>query len=102
MWFLPGLPDRRVGLFMKVHHTIADGVAGIAVLGAFVDPAPDPPVPEAPPWTPTAMPTTGALFADNLRRRGQELGRAVAKLAHPVATVRLARRGWPAVREAFG
>ena len=22
MWFLPGLPDGRVGLFMKVHHAI--------------------------------------------------------------------------------
>jgi diacylglycerol O-acyltransferase / wax synthase len=102
MWFLPGLPDRRVGLFMKLHHTIADGVAGIAVLGAFVDPVPDLPRPAAPPWSPAAMPTAGALFVDNLRRRGQELGRALAKLIHPVATVRLARRSWPAVREAFG
>jgi wax ester synthase-like acyl-CoA acyltransferase family protein len=68
MWFLPGLPDRRVGLFMKVHHTIADGGAGIAVLGAFVDPVPDPPCPDPPPWSPAAMPTTGALFVDNLRR----------------------------------
>jgi diacylglycerol O-acyltransferase / wax synthase len=102
MWFLPGLPDGRVGLFMKLHHTIADGVAGIAVLGAFVDPVPHPPPLDAPPWSPAAMPTVGALFVDNLRRRGQELGRVAAKLAHPVATVRLARRGWPAVREAFG
>jgi WS/DGAT/MGAT family acyltransferase len=101
MWFLPGLLDGRVGLFMKVHHTIADGVAGIAVLGAFVDPVPDPPVPDGSPWTPAAMPTAGELFADNLRRRGQELGRAVGKLVHPVATVRLVRQGWPAVREAF-
>jgi diacylglycerol O-acyltransferase / wax synthase len=101
MWFLPGLPDRRVGLFMKVHHTIADGVAGIAVLGAFVDPVPDPPASDAPPWTPAAGPTMGELLIDNVRRRGRELGRTVAKLAHPVTTVRLARRGWPAVREAF-
>jgi WS/DGAT/MGAT family acyltransferase len=101
MWFLPGLPDGRVGLFMKLHHTIADGVAGIAVLGAFVDPVPDPPRSDAPPWSPAAMPTVGALLVDNLRRRGQELARVAAKLAHPVATVGLARRGWPAVREAF-
>ena len=86
---------------MKLHHTIADGVAGIAALGAFVDPIPDPPLPDAPPWSPAAMPTPGALFVDNLRRRHLELGRALAKLVHPVATVRLARRGWPAVREAF-
>jgi diacylglycerol O-acyltransferase / wax synthase len=101
MWFLPGLPDGRVGLFMKLHHTIADGVAGIAALGAFVDPVPDPPPLAAPPWSPAAMPTMGALLVDNLRRRVGELGRVVATLAHPVATVRQAWRGWPAVREAF-
>ena len=51
MWFLTGLPDGRVGLFMKLHHAIADGVAEIAALGAFVDPIPDPPRTSAPPWT---------------------------------------------------
>jgi diacylglycerol O-acyltransferase len=29
-WLLPGLPDHRVGLFVRAHHTMADGVAGIA------------------------------------------------------------------------
>ena len=43
LWFLPGLPDGRVGLFMRVHHAIADGLAGIAALGALVDLVPDPP-----------------------------------------------------------
>jgi diacylglycerol O-acyltransferase len=30
MWFLPGLPDGRVGFYMRVHHAIADGAAGVA------------------------------------------------------------------------
>jgi diacylglycerol O-acyltransferase len=30
LWLLPGLADARVGLFMRTHHAIADGVAGIA------------------------------------------------------------------------
>jgi WS/DGAT/MGAT family acyltransferase len=101
MWFLPGLPDGGVGLFMRLHHAMADGVAGIATLGAFVDPVPDPPRPSVPPWTPTALPTMGALFIDNLRRRLLEIGHAIATLAHPIETARRARRGWPAVREAF-
>ena len=101
MWFLPGLPDGRVGLFMKLHHAIADGVAGVAALGAFVDLVPDPPGTTAPPWTPAAMPSTRELFADNLRRHLQELRRAFTRLDHPVDTVRQARRGWPALREAF-
>ena len=35
MWFLTGLCEDRVGLFIKVHHAIADGVAGVATLAAF-------------------------------------------------------------------
>ncbi len=101
MWFLPGLADGRVGLFMKLHHAIADGVAGIAALGAFVDLVPVPPGMGAPPWAPAAMPSTRELFNDNLRRHLQALGRAVTRLDHPVDTVRQARRGWPAVRETF-
>jgi diacylglycerol O-acyltransferase / wax synthase len=101
MWFLPGLPDRRVGLFMKLHHAIADGMAGIAALGAFVDLDPDPPKTSEPPWTPAPRPSTRAVFEDNLRRRLHELGRPFAKLAHPAETLRQARRGWPAVHEAF-
>jgi hypothetical protein len=34
LWLLPGLPQQRVGLFMRMHHAIADGVAGVAALGA--------------------------------------------------------------------
>jgi diacylglycerol O-acyltransferase / wax synthase len=101
LWLLPGLPDGRVGLFMKVHHAIADGVAGVAALGAFVDLVADPPQTGAPPWTPAPLPSTGALLADNLRRRLRELQRAFTRLDHPVETVRQARRGWPAAREAF-
>ncbi|HEX6675942.1 MAG TPA: wax ester/triacylglycerol synthase family O-acyltransferase [Actinomycetes bacterium] len=101
MWFLPGLPDGRVGFFLKLHHAIADGVAGIAALGAFVDLVPDVPTIEAPPWSPAATPATLELLADNLRRRLGQLGHALARLAHPVQTARQVRRGWPAAREAF-
>jgi diacylglycerol O-acyltransferase len=101
MWFLPGLPDGRVGFFMKLHHAIADGIAGIAALGAFVDLVPDPPRTSGPPWTPVAAPSARALLADNLRRRLHGLGQTLSKLAHPLETLHQVRRGWPAVREAF-
>jgi WS/DGAT/MGAT family acyltransferase len=101
LWFLPGLPDGRVALFMKLHHAIADGIAGVAALGAFVDLVPDPPTTSAPPWKPAPMPSTRALFHDNLRRHLQALARAFLGFDHPVETVRRACRGWPAVREAF-
>jgi diacylglycerol O-acyltransferase len=31
VWFLPGLPDGRVGMFIRLHHVIADGVALVAI-----------------------------------------------------------------------
>jgi len=82
-WLLPGLPDRRVGLFLRVHHTMVDGVAGMAALGALLDLDADAPVPVAPPWTPAPIPTAGELFRDNLRRRRRGLGRGLSGLAHP-------------------
>ncbi len=40
IWFLPGLPDARVGLFIRLHHVIADGIAGVAGLGSLLDASP--------------------------------------------------------------
>jgi diacylglycerol O-acyltransferase / wax synthase len=102
LWFLPGLPEGRVGLLMKLHHAVADGVAGVAAFGAFLDFTPEAPAPSAPRWTPAPTPSDGELFRDNLSRRA-EAGRVLlSRLAHPSDTVREIRRGWPAVREAFG
>jgi WS/DGAT/MGAT family acyltransferase len=101
MWFLTGLPDARVGFFIKMHHVIADGVAGVATLAAFVDPAPDPPEISAPPWTRAPVPTTRELFRDNLRRRLGELDRMLTALVKPLATTRRILRSGPAARELF-
>jgi diacylglycerol O-acyltransferase / wax synthase len=101
MWFLPGLADARVGLFMKVHHAIADGVAGVAAFGAFLDLSADAPAPSPPPWTPAPVPSRRELFDDNLRRRIQGCRGLLSGLAHPASTVRGVRRAWPATRETF-
>jgi diacylglycerol O-acyltransferase / wax synthase len=101
MWFLPGLPEERVGLFIKLHHAVADGVAGIAALGAFVDPMPDAPAMLPRRWHPQPRPSDRELFIDNLRRRLKELHRALAALASPVDTLRRMKRAWPAAREVF-
>jgi diacylglycerol O-acyltransferase / wax synthase len=100
-WFLPGLPQRRVGLFLKLHHAMADGIAGVAVFGALLDLTADAPTPVAPPWTPTPIPTAGELLRDNLRRRAQGLNHAWSSLAHPSRTLRRAWAAWPTWREFF-
>jgi WS/DGAT/MGAT family acyltransferase len=99
LWLLPGLPERRLGAFLKVHHVLADGPAAMAAFGALLDQTADAPTPAAPPWPPTPIPSAGELLRDNLRRRGQELGRGASGLVHPRRTLHQARRTLPAWRE---
>jgi diacylglycerol O-acyltransferase len=93
-WLLPGLPERQVGLFLRAHHTIADGVAGVAAFGALLDLAADTPVSAAPPWTPALIPTAGELLGDNLRRRLQGLGHKLSGLGHPSRPRRTSPTAW--------
>ena len=99
LWLLPGLPERRVGAYLRLHHAVADGAAALAVFGALLDQAADAPTPAAAPWAPAPIPAAGQLLADNLRRRRAELGRGWSGLAHPSRTLRRAREAWPAWRE---
>jgi diacylglycerol O-acyltransferase / wax synthase len=99
LWLLPGLPDRRVGAYLRLHHAIADGTAALAAFGALLDQAPGAPAPAAPPLTPAPIPTASQLLADNLRRRRAELGRGWSGLTHPGRTLRRAQAALPAWRE---
>ncbi|TLS41229.1 wax ester/triacylglycerol synthase family O-acyltransferase [Streptomyces montanus] len=101
MWFLPGLASDAVAMFIKVHHTIADGPAGVALLGTFLDPSADAPTTPALPWTPAPMPSGRDLFEDNLRRRVQAAEGTLSKLRRPATTLHQAREKWPAVRENY-
>lgn len=100
MLFLPGLAGGRVGVLLKVHHVVADGVGGMALLGALLDEdgtgsATEPPPTDRPPAAP---PSTSALLRDQLCRL-RPSGRALAALAHPVDLVRRTNRTWSALRE---
>jgi WS/DGAT/MGAT family acyltransferase len=99
MWLLTGLPDRRVGLFVRIHHAIADGMAAMATLASLLETAPDLPRVAAPGWAPAPWPSGRALLADNLVRRLRGLARGLAQLVRPRATCRSMRAAWPAVRE---
>jgi len=99
LWLLPGLSERRVGAFVRVHHALADGSAAAAAFGALLDLSADPPTPVAPPWTPTPIPTRGELFRDNVGRRRLELERGWSGLIHARRTIRVARQALPAWKE---
>jgi len=99
MWFLTGLPEERIALFVKLHHAIADGMAAMTTISAFLDPAPDAPTAPARPWAPTRPPSARALLADNLVRHVERLAGALSALARPRTTLRRLRAAWPAIRE---
>jgi diacylglycerol O-acyltransferase / wax synthase len=99
IWFLPGLPHGRVAMFVKLHHSIADGMAAMMTVAALHDADPDAPVTPAWPWTPTPPPSDRDLVIDNIQRHLRPLGRARSMLIRPGTTLRHARQAWPAIRE---
>jgi diacylglycerol O-acyltransferase len=98
LWLLPGLADRQVGLYVKLHHTVADGIAGVTQLATFLDVEADVAVGPEMPWTPRAMPTDRELLVDNLRR----IATALAGFAHPIASIRKMAATVQMVRDSFG
>jgi WS/DGAT/MGAT family acyltransferase len=88
---VPGLPGGRVGLLLVVHHVLADGLRGVAMLTGLFDAVPDPPPQPAPQWRPAPAPTATALVADNLRRLAAGAGRAAWGLPDLPARLRSLR-----------
>lgn len=99
MWFITGLPAKRVALFVKVHHSIADGLATMTIVSAFLDATADAPAPAGGAWMPAPYPKPSDLVGDNLRRRVGGLARAAGALAHPVRAVARLVAAAPAMRE---
>jgi diacylglycerol O-acyltransferase / wax synthase len=99
MWFLTGLPAGRIGWFVRLHHVVADGVAGVAELGALLDTAPSSITTQAQPWAPEPWPSARDLLLDNLQRRIAKLRGALRVAAHPAGILGRARAAMPALRE---
>jgi diacylglycerol O-acyltransferase / wax synthase len=99
MWLMPGLAGDRVALYVKLHHTIADGVAAMTTIAALLDRVPDAPTTPAPPWSPAPPPSSRDLLADELRDRLRCTRRTVTGVLSPVATGRRIHASWPALRE---
>jgi diacylglycerol O-acyltransferase / wax synthase len=99
MWFLTGLAADRIGWFMRLHHVVADGIAGVAELGALLDAAPSSATTPPQPWVPTPFPSARDLVLDNLQRQIAKLKGALRGLTHPAAILLRARAGMPALRE---
>ena len=68
-WFVDRVEGDRFALISKVHHCLADGVAGLAIIAALVSPDPDDQPEPAPAWSPRPAPGDTQLVLDELRRR---------------------------------
>jgi diacylglycerol O-acyltransferase len=70
MWFVDGLADDHVGLIIKTHHALGDGIANVDLALALVDLEPDPPADEhVGEWTPRPAPSPNDLLADAVREQ---------------------------------
>lgn len=89
MWLLPGLDTSRIGFYVKMHHTMADGVAGVLLLGAFLDLEPsasDITADVAPvPWHPEPRLARRDLLVDSITRHTTAIAR---RSTHPIAWLR--------------
>jgi len=70
MWFVDGLAGDRVGMIIKTHHALGDGIANVDLAMALVDlerdPTPDPPAAE---WIPAGTPSPNQLLRDSVLER---------------------------------
>jgi WS/DGAT/MGAT family acyltransferase len=82
LWLMTGLDQDRVGLVLKLHHALADGLAAVQLAGLLLDGTANAPNPAAP-WQPRPAPSGSALLADNLAGRRATLAAALARLRHP-------------------
>jgi diacylglycerol O-acyltransferase len=98
LWFLTGVSDGRVGLLLKLHHSVADGMAAVAIMGSLLDLQPDAHDPVPGRWASEPVPSELSLVADNLSNKIRTLGR----VAHPLPLMRSARVRMRVGREALG
>ena len=99
MWFLPGLPGDRIGWFIRLHHVMADGIAGVAELGALLDAVPSAATAPAPPWIRRAATIGARSAAGQPPARIAKLRKAARGVTHPAAILHRVRAGMPAFRE---
>jgi diacylglycerol O-acyltransferase / wax synthase len=102
LWFLTGVSDGRVGVLLKLHHSVADGMAAVAIMASLFDLQPDAldPVPDG--WAPKPVPGAWSLVADNLSHKVRAAERGLAMMAHPIQVARGGSTRLRVAREAFG
>jgi WS/DGAT/MGAT family acyltransferase len=102
LWFLTGLSAGRVGVLLKLHHCVADGMATVAIMTSLFDFEPDAPDPAPEPWVPAPVPRWWSLLVDNFSNKLQTVWRVAGMLGRPTRLVRRARTQIKVGRVALG
>lgn len=79
LYVFEGLESERTAVLLKMHHALADGIAGMVIASALFDLAPDAagPAPPRSAWSPEAAPSSQDLVSGALREQ----------LLHPLAAI---------------
>ena len=91
IWLVDGLEGGRVGMIEKLHHSMADGLAGVELVTVLFDLERHPQHDHtAHPWQPEHSPRQSSILASDLGRRGRfplhVASNGVGALRHPVRT----------------
>ena len=93
LWLVDGLADGRVALIEKIHHALVDGVSGVDVATATLDPTPEVRHPGPWTWQPAAVPSPVELVRDALvGGLTRPVRSALRRLRDPGSLVASARR----------
>jgi diacylglycerol O-acyltransferase len=106
LWFLEGYGEGKVGIFLKLHHVLADGAAIVNILAQLFDMDPETDRGHQSRWSPSPPPSAGALLLDNLDRKRRLVAGAARRLGHPIVLARglvaSVRGTWEVLKEGRG
>jgi diacylglycerol O-acyltransferase len=87
LYVIHGLPDGRVALLTKIHHSVVDGISGNEIMATLLDPEPTGRVvpPPAEDGAATAIPRDGAMLVRGLRGLPRQPLRALRSLPTTIA-----------------
>jgi diacylglycerol O-acyltransferase / wax synthase len=96
LWVIDGLDGGRFAIVTKVHHCLADGLAGVEQLASLMDPSPDSSAEEPLAWTPRPAPAPLELAGDEV---AAGMRRAAAAAGWLRETIRAPRSAWRDARK---
>lgn len=97
IWLFP-MNDDRVGLIVKLHHCLLDGVSAVKFVNMLFDAAPDVASGEPRAWSPAAAPGRGALLRNALRARWEKLREVASHRPHVEPAEALVQRASERIR----